>query len=198
MTESLSSRDGTVLFRNALHQEFYIKKGGKSLGPCTLDDLRTYLAYGSARDADLVMRAGESAWMPLRELPEFRDQGIEELASEITRRRRVARYRDYEKVPPARRSGVVLGRIILGFLFFPPLLWKASAAVFQDRIYTAEADESGFLKPWPTWVSNVLYPLLVINAVVWVIGLWVLFSQAAPLAREIIQVFKSGAADLQQ
>lgn len=179
-----------------MHQEFYIKKGGKTLGPCTLDDLRTYLAYGSAREGDLVMRSGDAGWLPLRELPEFREQGISDLASEITSRRRVARYRDYEKVPPAQRSGIVRGRIILGFLFFPPLLWKGAAAVFQERIYTPEADEHGFLKSWPGWVSGLLYPLLVLNAALWLVLLWTVFNKAAPLLQEIIQVFRSSSAEL--
>lgn len=179
-----------------MHQEFYIKKAGKSLGPYTLDDLRTYLAYGSASEADLVMRLGDAVWMPVSELPEFRDQPIEQIVSEITRRRRVARYRDYEKVPPALRSGVVIGRMILGFLFFPPLLWTAVAAAFQDQIYTRKAYENGFLKSWPNWVSSLLYPLLVINAALWLLGLGILISQVEPLAHEIMQVLKLGAANL--
>lgn len=178
-----------------MHQEFYIKKAGKILGPCSLEDLRTYLAYGSARPGDLVRRGGEEAWSPLRGLPEFLDQGIEDLASEITSRRRVARYRDYEKVPPGQRSGVVLGRIILGFLLFPPLLWKGASAVFQERVFTPEADEQGFLKCWPRWVSGLLYPLLVVNAALWIVLLWIAFAKAAPLAAEIIQVFRPGPAD---
>ncbi|MCA1963030.1 MAG: DUF4339 domain-containing protein [Prosthecobacter sp.] len=175
-----------------MYQEFYIKKGGKTLGPCSLDDLRTYLAYGSARESDLVRREGDHAWIPLRDLPEFQEQGIEDLTSEITSRRRVARYRDYMKVPPAQRSGIVRGRIILGFLFFPPLLWKAAATVFQENIYTPETDEHGFLKSWPRWVSSLLYPLLILNAVLWLLLIWTVFHSAAPLLHDIIQVFRSG------
>jgi hypothetical protein len=70
------------------------------------------------------------------------------------------------------------------------------AAAFQDQIYTRKAYENGFLKSWPNWVSSLLYPLLVINAALWLLGLGILISQVEPLAHEIMQVLKLGAANL--
>lgn len=181
-----------------MHQQFYIKKAGKTLGPFALDDLCTYLAYGSASEADLVLRVGDTVWMSVCELPEFRDQVINKMVAEIMRKRRVARYRDYDKVPSALRSRVVIARMILGFVFFPPLLWNAVAAACKERIYTREAYDNGLLKSWPNWVSRLLYALLVMNAVVWLLGLWILITQAEPLTQALMQVFKSGAAALRQ
>jgi hypothetical protein len=39
-----------------VHALYYIAKGQKTLGPCSKDDLRNFLAYGSIRDSDLVKR----------------------------------------------------------------------------------------------------------------------------------------------
>lgn len=177
-------------------QEFYISKKGKTAGPCSLDDLRNYLAYGSLRGNDLVMRAGDSSWTPLRMLPEFQNEDEETLVSEVTQRRRVARYRDYLKVPPALRSGVVIRRLLCGFLFFPPLLWQAASAVFQERIFRKAADEHGFLKTWPRWVEKLVYPMLVLNAAVWLILIWTLTYRFMPVVRELAAVFRDGMTDL--
>lgn len=177
--------------------QYFLTKSGKTVGPCTLDDLRSYLAYGSVRDSDLTMRAGEQVWMPLRQLEELQlDQGTESL-QEITRRRRVVRYREYEKVPLKQRGGWVLQEMLLGFLFFPPKLWRASASVFQERIYRRSADQEGFLRHWPSWVETVVQVMLIVNAAVWLLMLWLLTSNAMPIIRELVGLMKTGIADLQ-
>lgn len=177
--------------------QYFLTKSGKTVGPCTLDDLRSYLAYGSVRDSDLTMRAGEQVWMPLRQLEELQlDQGTESL-QEITRRRRVVRYREYEKVPLKQRGGWVLQEMILGFLFFPPKLWRASASVFQERIFRRSADQEGFLRHWPNSVETVVQIMLIVNAAVWLLMLWLLTSNAMPIVRELVGLMKTGIADLQ-
>jgi hypothetical protein len=83
---------------------YYIAKGQKTLGPCTLDDLRNFLAYGSISHGDLVMRDGEDHWHPVASLqemaaPEDVPEARERSASSLLPRRRTVRYRDYERVP---------------------------------------------------------------------------------------------------
>ena len=96
--------------------QYFLTKSGKIVDPRTPDDLRSYLAYGSVRDCDLTMGAGEQVWMPLRQLEELQlDQGTESL-QEITRRRRVVRYREYEKVPLKQQSGWVIQELMLWFV----------------------------------------------------------------------------------
>lgn len=177
--------------------QYFLTKSGKTVGPCTLDDLRSYLAYGSVRDSDLTMRAGEQVWMPLRQLEELQlDQGTESL-QEITRRRRVVRYREYEKVPLKQRGGWVLQEMLLGFFFFPPKLWRASASVFQERIFRRDADQEGFLKYWPRWVETLVQILLIVNAVAWVLLIWVVTNNAMPIVRELVGLLKTGISDIQ-
>ena len=98
--------------------QYFLSKGGKTVGPCTLDDLRSYLAYGSVKASDLVMRDGETQWKPLLDLGELRLHEGEDFVQDITRRQRVARYRDYDKVPLPKRGGWVLREMLVGFFFF--------------------------------------------------------------------------------
>lgn len=195
LTEPLLARDRTQA--PAPVSQYFLTKSGKTVGPCTLDDLRSYLAYGSVRDSDLTMRAGEQVWMPLRQLEELQlDQGTEAL-QEITRRRRIVRYREYEKVPLKQQGGWVIQEMLLGFLFFPPKLWRASATAFQERIFRRAADQEGFLKSWPRWVETVVQLMLIVNAVAWVLMLGLLTSNAMPIVRELVGLLKTGVTDLQ-
>jgi hypothetical protein len=107
------------------------------------------------------------------------------------------RYREYEKVPLKQRGGWVIQEMLLGFLFFPPKLWRISATVFQERIFSRAADPEGFLKSWPRWVETVVQIMLIVNAVVWVLMLWLLTSNAMPIVRELVGLLKTGIADLQ-
>jgi hypothetical protein len=38
------------------------------LGPCSKDDLRNFLAYGSIKDSDLVKREDDEQWRPVSTL----------------------------------------------------------------------------------------------------------------------------------
>jgi hypothetical protein len=181
----------------ALVSQYFLTKSGKTVGPCSLDDLRSYLAYGSVHDSDLTMRAGEDVWMPLHQLEELHlDRGTDSL-QEITRRRRVVRYREYEKVPPKQRSGMVVRELLLGFFFFPPKLWRAAGNVLQERIYLRSSDEDGFLKYWPRWVQVIVQILLIVNAIAWVILITYIATHALPIAQEIMGLMKTGISDLQ-
>lgn len=177
---------------------YYISKGQKTVGPCTLDDLYSYIAYGSVRDNDLVRKDGSSDWTPLRTLNELENGADPATAKDITTRRRTARYRDYTKVPASRRSGVVLWRLIWGFLVFPPMLWKAATSIFQDRIYTSKKDERGYLCYWPRWVEPVATGMIVLNGLVWVTTIWYVWKEATPLAREILGVISAGIVALKE
>lgn len=163
---------------------YHISKGVNQLGPCTLDDLRTFLAYGSVSGQDLVRRAHEEVWHPLESLEELRAEEAPP-AADLRRRRRTVRYREYEKVPRDSRSGVVLLRLVLGFYFFPPLLWRAAVAVFQRSVVTPRRNVNGYLEVWPRWVEGAVSALVVINAIAW----WLLLSwagaQAEPMVRAI-------------
>jgi|GEM_PF-1522760 len=177
---------------------YYIAKGQKTVGPCSLDDLRSYIAYGSVRDNDLVRREGAADWTPLRYLHELKPQEGETItAQDITTRRRIARYRDYDKVPVGRRAGVVFGRLFWGFMIFPPLLWRGAVAVFQDRIYRTKKDAHGYLIPWPRWVEVLVSVLIVLNALLWWVGLWWITNQSAPLAKELSAMVTTAITELQ-
>ncbi len=155
--------------------QYYITKENKTVGPCSIDDLRAYLAYGSINLSDLIRRDGEKEWLPVASIPEIAQASQDETARDITTRRRVARYRSYEKVPPSQQAGVVLKRLLIGFFFFPPLLWRTAGAVFQDKVFRSSPDKSGFLRTWPRWLEGVITAILIINAVVWGVAiLWLL------------------------
>ena len=88
---------------------YYIARGQKTLGPCSKDDLRNFLAYGSIKDSDLVKREHEEQWRPVSTLLELHAEGQISADGLTARpsRRRVARYRDYDRVPYSQRGGAV-------------------------------------------------------------------------------------------
>jgi hypothetical protein len=176
---------------------YYIAKGQKTLGPCTLDDLRNFLAYGSISHGDLVMRDGEQQWQPVASLwemadredgPEARERGV----SGPMPRRRTVRYRDYDRVPKEQRAGNVLMWLSLGFLIFPPLLWRAAHAIFSERIFSRKADENGYLACWPRWVEALTTVLIVINGIAWLSLIAMAWNHAAPVIREMMGAFGEG------
>lgn len=182
---------------------YYISKNQKVVGPCTLDDLYSYIAYGSVADSDLVRRDGTTEWTPLNQLEELQlDQDnpvtSRDIATSrsIVTRRRVARYRQYDRVPPNLRADVVIKRLLSGF-FFPPHLWKAAAAVFQDRVYSWKTDSKGFLTYWPRWVELLMALLLVANSLLWVFFIGWIWDAAAPLMYKIAAILSTGINDLQ-
>ncbi len=183
---------------SALETLYYISKGQKTVGPCTLDDLQSYIAYGSVRDSDLVRRQGMSGWTPLRSLAELQTANADPATSrDITTRQRTARLRDYSKVPAGRRGSVVLRRLVLGFFLFPPLLWRGAASVFRDRVYSARTDEKGYLLYWPRWTEILVATVLVLNCLVWAVFAGWLWNGATPMLREVVAVLTTGIADLQ-
>jgi hypothetical protein len=178
--------------------QFYITKGQKTVGPCSLDDLRSFVAYGSIKETDLIRREGQSDWTPLRHLEELTPkEGDPPTSRDVGIPRRTARYRDYEKVPSVRQAGWVLTRVIWGFLLFPPLLWKATLAIYQQTIYTREKNEHGYLLTWPRWVESVVTVLLLVNAAAWIAAIWWTSARAAPLAHDLIAMFHTALTDLQ-
>jgi hypothetical protein len=160
-----------------VHASYYIAKGQKTLGPCSKDDLRNFLAYGSIRDSDLVKREDEEQWRPVSSLLELHAQGLIVADGLTVRplRRRVARYRDYNRVPYNQRGGVVLRRMILGFLIFPPLLWLAAVALYSDHIFRLKKDENGYLIVWGRWVEALVTIMIIVNVFAW----WLAVSYAS-------------------
>lgn len=176
-------------------QSYYIAKGQKTLGPCTLDDLRNFLAYGSIQQGDLVMRDGEKQWRPVAALLEIasdEEGGKKEKSGlgSILTRRRIVRYRDYDRVPCEQRGGVVLRWLILGFLLFPPLLWRSAVSIYSHTIFKSRMDENGYLQIWPRWPELAVTLMIVLNGVAW----WALISEgyagAQPFIREFMEASK--------
>lgn len=176
---------------------YYIAKGQKTLGPCTLDDLRSFLAYGSISQGDLVMRDGEQQWHPVASLQEMAAaedalEARQRSATGLLPRRRTVRYRDYERVPLEQRAGKVLTWLVLGFLIFPPMLWRAAHAVFSERVFRRRTDENGYLTCWPRWVEALTTVLIVINGIAWLSLIAMAWSQAGPLVRDMMGAFGEG------
>lgn len=172
-----------------MHALYYIAKGQKTLGPCSKDDLRNFLAYGSIRDSDLVKRDDEEQWRPVSSLLELHMAG-QVLADGLTVkpvRRRVARYRDYNRVPYHQRGGVVLRRMIFGFLLFPPSLWRAAVSLYSDHIFRKRKDENGYLKIWGRWVEVLITGMIIVNALAWWAGISYASWIIGPGVRELSQ-----------
>ena len=176
-------------------QAYYIAKGQKTLGPCTLDDLRNFLAYGSIAHGDLVMRDGEQQWRPVASLMEIAVADESAAPSErgglsFLPRRRTVRYRDYDRVPKDQRSGVVLGWLVFGFLIFPPLLWRGAVSIYSHSIFSSKADDNGYLGVWPRWPEVAVTLMIVLNGFLW----WALLAHgyewAAPWMREFMDASK--------
>jgi len=195
-------RNATILVINISSRlvtpAYYIAKGQKTLGPCTLDDLRNFLAYGSISHGDLVMRDGEHQWHPVASLQEVSTsvEGVPDAndrsSSGLLPRRRTVRYRDYERVPLEQRAGQVLMWLSLGFLLFPPLLWRGAHAIFSARIFSRQTDENGYLTCWPRWVEVLTTVLIVINGIAWMSLLALAWTRAGPLLREMLDAFGDG------
>lgn len=179
-----------------MNANYYIAKGQKTLGPCTLDDLRNFLAYGSIQKGDLVMRDGEGQWRPVATLMEIAADGSlaegEEVLPNAAIRRRTIRYRDYDRVPIDQRAGRVLKWGILGFLFFPPLLWRAAVSIYSHRIFRSATNEDGYLKIWPRRMDVPVTLLIMVNAIVWwVVVTWVT-NLSGPVVRDFLDALRAG------
>lgn len=188
-----------------MHALYYIAKGQKTLGPCSQDDLRNFLAYGSIRDNDLVKRDDEEQWRPVSSLLELNPAGhvVADGMTVKPTRRRVARYRDYNRVPYEQRGTTVLRRMIFGFLLFPPSLWMAAVALYTDHIFRRTKDENGYLKVWGRWVEVLVTAMIILNALAWWAGIsyasWLLGPGVRELAKgvgEAVDVIKGILHDL--
>lgn len=202
--------------------EFFILRHGKPHGPCSVDELKAYLAYGSLRPDELVGAAGTDNWLPVSkvvappvtEVEEEPDNWWEALClwwrrrntSEdavsatdlINQRRRAVRYRDWDKVPQGVRSGIVFWRILTGFLFFPPRLWAACSTVFTQRIIRNNADDNGYLKTWPAGVEVICTLLIIVNALAWWLGLqWIVFI-GLPVVQQAMAAFSVSFEEMMQ
>jgi hypothetical protein len=181
---------------------YYIAKGQKTLGPCTLDDLRNFLAYGSIQKGDLVMREGDPQWRPVASVMEIAASASsaagEEALPNSTLRRRTVRYRDYERVPADQRAGWVLKWAVLGFLFFPPLLWRAAVSVYSHRIFRAEADADGYLKRWPRRMDVPLTLLIMVNGILWCFAVTWVTHHTGPVAREFFDALRAGLRSVRE
>lgn len=172
-----------------MHAAYYIAKGQKTLGPCSKDDLRNFLAYGSIRESDLVKREDEEQWRPVSSLMELQMEGqvVADGLTVLPTRRRVARYRDYDRVPYNQRGGTVLRRLVMGFLFFPPMLWMAAVALYTDHIFRQKKDENGYLIVWGRWVEVLATVMIILNAILWWMALsyasWILGPGLAELSK---------------
>lgn len=175
------------------------------MGPCSKDDLRNFLAYGSIKDSDLVKHEHDEQWRPLSTLLELHAEGqisADGLTARPTRRR-VARYRDYNRVPYNQRGGAVLRRMIMGFLFVPPLLWLAAVSLYSDHIFRQKKDENGYLKVWGRWVEVLVTIMIIVNAFAWWMAItyasWILGPGLQELLKgmgEAVDVIKSMFNDM--
>ncbi len=180
-----------------MDSSFYISRGKGTQGPFTLGELQTYLAYGSIAEMDLVLRDGTEEWIPVSSLPELVEA---EPATSSGRkgtkkalpRRRIARYREYSRVPVPLRSGTVIRQLIFGMLFWPPTLWKAGSSIFSSYIYRHAKDDAGYLRIWPRSVEPVVSVMIVINILVWLgAAIWITQS-AGPVLSEVFAVLREG------
>ncbi len=188
-----------------VHALYYIARGQKTLGPCSKDDLRNFLAYGSIKDSDLVKNEHDEQWRPVSTLLELHAEGhisADGLTARPTRRR-VARYRDYNRVPYNQRGGAVLRRMIMGFLFVPPLLWLAAVSLYSDHIFRQKKDENGYLKVWGRWVEVLVTIMIIVNAFAWWMAItyasWILGPGLQELLKgmgEAVDVIKSMFNDM--
>lgn len=196
---------------------FYIHRKGKAHGPCSLDELRTYLAYGSVKPDELVAEAGTDHWQTvqsmfitstletdaslddaptnpwawLRQRWQQRANSLEQndLLAALKIRRRVIRYRDWEKVPHAVRSTEVIQQMIVGFCVFPPSLWLACARVLSSRIIRPTTDNDGYLKSWPAAMQTVCTLLIVANTLAWLWGGYMLWHEYGTFVKEAMAAF---------
>ena len=186
--------------------EYYIAHNEKVLGPCTLQELRTFIYYGSVKMSDFVMRVGEADWVAAGTIPELADFHTGHVLNEphslferlLTEKpkppRRILRYQDYVHVPPEQRALVAAWRLLTGFLLWPPRLWREAALVFSSNIYRRKKDAHGFHKIWPGWVEGVVSVMIVTQALAVCLALMWLTPRAVAVYHLVAEVLR-GAAD---
>lgn len=175
--------------------DFFITRGDKTHGPCAERELRTYLAYGSLKPEDLVRRADEEEWFPVKMFPEFASV-LPETPTKSSRwlpdgkprtPKRIMRFRDLRHVPLEQRAGRVIWRLLSGFLCRPLTLWRTAAVVFTSSIYRGAKDGSGFLRTWPRWVETPVTILILLHAVMWTGFVFWAVPRAKPFVRAVVE-----------
>ena len=175
--------------------EYFISRAEKIHGPTAQDEMRTWLAYGSLKPDDLVRRADEEEWFPARLFPEF--SGILSPAEEAKRNRwlpqtkqwqpkTAARLRDFRHVTNHQRGGLVIWRLLSGFICRPITFWRAAATVFTNTVYRRAKDEEGYLRIWPRWVEAPVTVLVILHAVLWTGAIFWTVPHAKSLATTMV------------
>jgi hypothetical protein len=205
--------------------DYFILRNGKTHGPCSLDELRTYISYGSMQPNDMVSPAGRAEWSPaakvLASIPEPDERGSADSdpwlarllyvlrrtaqqfkgrsadsAPPLEMRHRVVRFREWEKVPLRARGTNVIWRMIGGFLCNPPQLWAACAQVFSGRVFRRSTDEEGYLKTWSRNMESFCAALIVLHTMVWCVLIVVLSDKAAPFIKIASQIMTESYKEL--
>jgi GYF domain 2 len=184
--------------------DYYIKHGEKERGPCTLKELRSFLYYGSIRWEDTVRAGGAEDWIPMSAIEELADLNP---SAETTKGKwlkegpkppaRVRRFREYASVPKERQAGYVISKMLFGFVFWPPDLWRAASMVFSANICRHQKDENGYLKVWPRSMEIVVTVLVLINATLWTVGTMWAAPKVKTVAREVVEQSRFAMKELQ-
>ncbi len=194
---------------------FYLSRQGKPHGPLPWSEIRSYLAYGSVSQAELLSPDGSKDWRSLEEWRKVIEgaQASQDEGQGLTRklmgflaaigrglrpstadadlpRRRAVRFREWEHVPEKQRSSRVVSDLLAGFLFFPPRLWSASSRVFSQHVFRRSTDEAGFLKVWPQGAETFCTVLILINALWWAVLTVLFMSHGLPVLREAVLTFQ--------
>jgi hypothetical protein len=192
----------------SLERSFFIQRQGRTHGPCSFEELASYLNYGSLKPEDLVWDQEADEWLPVQEVVSpappveeeqepltgwrlFLAKGQKWLQGWLERkeggsqpRRRAVRFRDFFRVPEDQRAGNVLKKLVLGTLVFPfytPRLWSAAATLFSKRVYRDKKNDEGYLIELPIAFEGIATALIVINALAWMISIHWCTSVAWPV-----------------
>lgn len=181
----------------AVTPTFHISKGSHRIGPCTLSEVRAFLAYGSITMTDLLLPCGESEWRTVEE--QFKRLAEEKAAYPtepgafyLFPRRRVFRYRDPASIPHSQRAETIITWTILGATVFPPLLWKAALSVFSNRIFTRQADDNGYLRHWSRLTEAWLAMLLLVNSLLVLVVIGIVWDWCRPVITDVTNAFQEG------
>jgi len=166
---------------------FYVSKNGKTIGPCTADEVHNLLLYGSISIKDLIQHEGEADWVPVMSVPEFQSHIKDaDTAGKPSIRRRMVRLRDYDRVPHPQRGGTIIAGLIVG-IFNPLRLWTSAVSVYSHKIYRRAKDAHGFLKTWPGWTDTAVTIYLIGILTLWSVAAYWVIAKTTPIIQEIIQ-----------
>jgi hypothetical protein len=204
---------------NSPERSYFIQRNGRQHGPCTLDEIRSYLSYGSLAATDLVWDQDADQWLPAQQVVnpsgEEGPLGYEFMAEESWKERlaglgkglvglwqrlngagkpnaprRVVRYRDYNRVPQRERASTVLADMFWGTLFFPPRLWAACSTLFTKRVFRNATNDQGYLKELPRFFEALGAVLIVVNALAWALLFHWAWTVAVPTTMQLVEAVK--------